>query len=127
MIVYFNHQFIPKADVRIEPDDRGFLFADGVYEVIRSYKGKLFKTDEHIARLNRSLRYLRIEIPEKINFKKIPTCGLNNIKKCINRKENFMIQVIYLGMKGSNWKIPAQSVCLNIYSIYRIMRVEIVH
>jgi len=71
MIVYFNHQFIPKADVRIEPDDRGFLFADGVYEVIRSYRGKLFKADEHIARLNRSLRYLRIDIPAGINFKEI--------------------------------------------------------
>ena len=71
MIVYFNRQFIPKADVRIEPDDRGFLFADGVYEVIRSYRGKLFNADEHIARLNRSLRYLRIGIPETINFKKI--------------------------------------------------------
>jgi len=71
MIVYFNHQFIPKADVRIEPDDRGFLFADGVYEVIRSYRGELFQADKHIARLNRSLRYLRIGIPETINFKKI--------------------------------------------------------
>ena len=71
MIVYFNHQFIPKADVKIEPDDRGFLLADGVYEVIRSYRGKLFKADEHIARLNRSLRYLRIAVPENINFKKI--------------------------------------------------------
>ena len=71
MIVYFNHQFIPKTDVRIEPDDRGFLFADGVYEVIRSYRGKLFKADAHIARLNRSLRYLRINITDKINFKEI--------------------------------------------------------
>jgi D-alanine transaminase len=71
MIVFFNHQFIPKAQVRIEPDDRGFLFADGVYEVIRSYRGKLFKADEHIARLNRSLRFLRIRVPEKVNFKEI--------------------------------------------------------
>ena len=61
MIVFFNHIFISKAQVRIEPDDRGFLFADGVYEVIRSYRGKLFKADEHITRLNRSLRYLRID------------------------------------------------------------------
>jgi D-alanine transaminase len=32
MIVYFNGQLIPKDDVRISPDDRGFLLADGVYE-----------------------------------------------------------------------------------------------
>jgi D-alanine transaminase len=71
MIVFFNHQFIPKAEVRIEPDDRGFLFADGVYEVIRSYRGKLFRADEHIARLNRSMQFLRIRIPENANFTKI--------------------------------------------------------
>ena len=71
MIVYFNQQFVPKAEVRIEPEDRGFLFADGVYEVIRSYRGKLFKAGEHIARLKRSLRFLRISIPEKVNFKEI--------------------------------------------------------
>ena len=71
MIVFFNHQFIPKAEVRIEPDDRGFLFADGVYEVIRSYHGKLFKADEHIARLNRSMQFLRIRMPENANFTEI--------------------------------------------------------
>jgi D-alanine transaminase len=71
MIVFFNHIFISKTEVKIEPDDRGFLFADGVYEVIRSYRGKLFKADEHIARLDRSLRYLRIDIPDKINFKNV--------------------------------------------------------
>jgi D-alanine transaminase len=71
MIVYFNHQFIPKSQVKIDPDDRGFLFADGVYEVIRSYRGKLFKSDEHIARLHRSLDFLRIKIPEAVDFQKI--------------------------------------------------------
>ena len=82
MIVFFNHIFISKAQVRIEPDDRGFLFADGVYEVIRSYRGKLFKADEHIARLNRSLRYLRIDIPHKINFKNVSARLIedNNLK-----------------------------------------------
>ncbi len=61
MIVYFNGQLIPKEGVRISPDDRGFLFADGVYEVIRSYRGKLFKAEDHFRRLERSLRELRIE------------------------------------------------------------------
>lgn len=71
MIVFFNHQFIPKTEVRIEPDDRGFLFADGAYEVIRSYRGKLFKAGEHIARLNRSVGCLRINLPEEVNFQEI--------------------------------------------------------
>jgi D-alanine transaminase len=71
MIVFFNHQFIPKTQVRIDPDDRGFLFADGAYEVIRCYRGKLFKANEHIARLNRSLGFLRINLPQQVNFQEI--------------------------------------------------------
>jgi D-alanine transaminase len=60
MIVYFNGAFMPKEDVRISPDDRGFTFADGVYEVICAYGGRLFKLEEHLRRMARSLRALRI-------------------------------------------------------------------
>ena len=59
MIVYFDGQFLPKEDVRVSPDDRGFLLADGAYEVIRSYDGRLFKLAEHLTRLERSLQELR--------------------------------------------------------------------
>jgi D-alanine transaminase len=36
---YFNGKFLPKDEIKISPDDRGFLFADGVYEVVRWYEG----------------------------------------------------------------------------------------
>jgi D-alanine transaminase len=61
VIVYFNGQLMPKDDVRISPDDRGFLLADGVYEVIASYRGRLFEADAHFKRLERSLREVYIE------------------------------------------------------------------
>jgi len=61
MIVYFNGRFLPQEEVKISPDDRGFLFADGVYEVICAYGGRLFKAAEHFRRLKRGLRELRIE------------------------------------------------------------------
>ncbi len=61
MIVYFNGRYLSKDDVRISPDDRGFLFADGIYEVTRAYGGRLFRVDDHIRRLDRSLRILRID------------------------------------------------------------------
>jgi D-alanine transaminase len=64
MIVYFNGTFMPKSDVCISPDDRGFLFADGVYEVIGAWEGQLFQADRHFARLARSLRALRIPSPD---------------------------------------------------------------
>jgi D-alanine transaminase len=64
MIVYHNGNFLSKEDVRISPDDRGFLLGDGAYEVIRAYGGKLFKPGEHLRRMERSLRELRIAGPD---------------------------------------------------------------
>ncbi|MBI4787748.1 MAG: D-amino-acid transaminase [Chloroflexi bacterium] len=63
MIAYFNGRFIPKAEISISPDDRGFLFADGAYEVIRTYTGKLFQVEAHLTRLRRSIRELEIADP----------------------------------------------------------------
>ena len=60
MIAYFHDRFVPKEEIRISPDDRGFLFGDGVYEMIRAYRGRLFKIDEHLRRLERSLREIKI-------------------------------------------------------------------
>lgn len=50
-----------KSKVRISPDDRGFMFADGVYEVIRSYSGRFFHLKEHLRRLRHSLKSTHIE------------------------------------------------------------------
>jgi D-alanine transaminase len=67
MIVYLNGKYLPREQAWISPEDRGFLFADGVYEVIHSYRGKLFHVDEHMRRLKNSLAGLKISysnIPE---------------------------------------------------------------
>jgi len=64
MICYFNGRFMQKQDVRVSPDDRGFLFGDGVYEVICSYGGRLFKEHEHMRRLRHSLAQMRITVPD---------------------------------------------------------------
>jgi D-alanine transaminase len=60
MTVYFNGDFMNKADVSISPDDRGFLFGDGVYEVVRAQDGALFRADDHRRRLARSLEAIRV-------------------------------------------------------------------
>jgi D-alanine transaminase len=73
MIVYLNDQFIPKEEARISPDDRGFSFADGAYEVIRAYSGRLFKIQEHLTRLERSLRELRIIAPDTQALSEVAT------------------------------------------------------
>lgn len=60
MITYFNGSFLPLEDVHISPFDRGFQFADGVYEAMITYNSKLFLYDEHIARLKRSLGEIKL-------------------------------------------------------------------
>ena len=62
-IAYLDGEYQPLSDVRISPLDRGFLFADGVYEVIPVYGGRLFRADEHLERLGRSLAAVRIGDP----------------------------------------------------------------
>lgn len=58
--VFLNGDFLPREEAAISPDDRGFLFSDGVYEVARAYDGHLFQLDRHMDRLRRSLHALRI-------------------------------------------------------------------
>lgn len=60
-IVYFNGRFLPKEQVYVSPEDRGFLFGDGVYEVVRSYEGKLFQLEPHLERLRYGLTELEIQ------------------------------------------------------------------
>ncbi|MFB6098532.1 MAG: aminotransferase class IV [Salinibacter sp.] len=60
MTVYFNGDFMDKADVSISPDDRGFVFGDGVYEVVRAEDGAFFRLDAHRRRLARSLAAIRL-------------------------------------------------------------------
>jgi len=68
MIVHLNGQFLPKEQASISPDDRGFLFADGAYEVVRAYRGHLFRAREHWERFDASLQALRIPRPAHLDY-----------------------------------------------------------
>lgn len=59
-IAYVNGQFLPLADAVVPVEDRGYQFADAVYEVIRTYRGAPFALDEHLARLDRSLAAIEL-------------------------------------------------------------------
>ena len=63
-IAYFNGEFVPESHVLIPFRDRGFRFGDGVFDTARTVDGAIFRLKEHVERLYRSLRYLRIEPPE---------------------------------------------------------------
>jgi D-alanine transaminase len=59
--VYLDGSYIDHENARISVDDRGFLFADGVYEVIRVYDGRPFLAEPHMRRLRTGLEALRID------------------------------------------------------------------
>jgi D-alanine transaminase len=62
-IVYLNGTYLPVNEAKISVMDRGFLFGDGVYEVIPAYGGVLFRLDGHLERLNNSLSSIRLPNP----------------------------------------------------------------
>ena len=58
---YFNGEWVPESEVKIDPRDRGFLVGDVVFDVARTFNGKSFRMKEHVDRLYRSLQYVRID------------------------------------------------------------------
>ena len=62
-VVHLNGRFLPLAEARLSPLDRGFLFGDGVYEVIPAYGGRLFHLPAHLKRLQYSLDGIRLKNP----------------------------------------------------------------
>ena len=60
---YLNGEFSTLRDAKVSVLDRGFIFGDGVYEVVPAYAGRPFRFDAHMARLDRSLGELRIDNP----------------------------------------------------------------
>lgn len=64
--VYLNGEYLPLAEAKVSVLDRGFLFGDGVYEVIPAYAGRLFRLEDHIARLNSSLSGIRLELNKTV-------------------------------------------------------------
>ncbi len=88
---YLNKDFITREEVKISPFDRGFLFGDGVYEVIPIYKRKAFLLEEHIARLGRSLVLTGIKRPKKWN--KIPEIIDNLVERNLFDNQSVYLQI----------------------------------
>ena len=62
-LAYLNGNFLPLAEACVSPMDRGFLFGDGVYEVVPVYSRRPFRLDEHLGRLQKSLAAIRLANP----------------------------------------------------------------
>ena len=66
-IAYVNGSFVPLADAKVSVLDRGFLFADGIYEVSAVLDGKLIDNASHLARLERSVGEIALALPETLD------------------------------------------------------------
>ena len=89
MMVFINNRFVSIEEAQLSPLDRGFLFADGVYESIRTYNNKLFRYKDHLDRLKRSLKETRI------NFKELDSVE-NIIYELIQKNEVENEALVYL-------------------------------
>jgi D-alanine transaminase len=62
-MIYLNGEFMPIEQAKIPVLDRGFIFGDGVYEVVPVYSGRPFRLDEHLRRLQNSMNTIQLKKP----------------------------------------------------------------
>ena len=88
-IAYVNGSFVPMADAKVSILDRGFLFADGIYEVAAVLDGKLIDNASHLARLERSVGEIELPLPESL-------ARIEEIQKELVKRNNLVSGLVYL-------------------------------
>jgi branched-chain amino acid aminotransferase len=82
-LIYLDGELVKREDAKVSVFDHGLLYGDGVFEGIRAYHGRVFRLDEHIARLERSARAIMLTPPlshEELVQATVETCRANNIE-----------------------------------------------
>jgi D-alanine transaminase len=88
-IAYVNGSFVPLTEAKVSILDRGFLFADGIYEVAAVLDGKLVDNASHLARLERSVGEISLALPET-------TARIQEIQKELVARNNLVNGMVYL-------------------------------
>jgi D-alanine transaminase len=88
-IAYVNGSFVPLAEAKVSVLDRGFLFADGIYEVAAVLEGKLIDNASHLARLQRSVDGIALALPETID-------RIQEIQRELIARNNLVNGMVYL-------------------------------
>src|SRR6187551_796465 len=88
-IAYVNGQYLPWAQASVSIEDRGYQFADGVYEVCQVLDGRLVDLERHLARLDRSLDGLRIRAP-------MARLALEGVIREVVRRNRVIDGIVYL-------------------------------
>ena len=88
-IAYVNGSFVPLSEAKVSVLDRGFLFADGIYEVAAVLDGKLIDNASHLARLERSVGEIKLALPETIE-------RIQEIQKELVKRNKLVNGMVYL-------------------------------
>lgn len=112
--VYLNGDYLPLDEARVPVLDRGFIFGDGVYEVVPVYQGRLFRWDEHLARLKRSLGRIRIDNP-------LDDAGWTRVVTDLVGRHTWPDQMVYLqvtrGVARRDHAFPPASVKPTVFAM----------
>ena len=108
---YLNGEFGPLRDARISVLDRGFIFGDGIYEVVPIYAGRPFRFDQHLARLERSLAEVRIANPHDASgwralVDQLVQANAAHLGKAINEVDQFIYLQITRGVAPRDHAMP---------------------
>lgn len=123
-IAYFNGDFIPREEVKISPDDRGFLFAEGIYEVVRWYGSFFFDMEGHLERLKRSLREVRIEWQDAESFPQIALDLVRSNRFELNRIPALVYLQVTRGAARRTHAFPIPPVKPTVYAFARSFKPE---
>jgi D-alanine transaminase len=88
-LILYNGKLLNSADVFISPEDRGYYFGDGVYEVFRIYQGKLYQKEAHLRRLVQSAASIQLDLPYSIE-------EISRMVEELNRQDNVSEGTLYM-------------------------------
>jgi branched-chain amino acid aminotransferase len=120
MIIYIDGKFYPEEEAKISVFDHGLLYGDGVFEGIRAYAGRVFKLEEHLARLEDPAKAILLKLPwsrEEIRKAVLETCQRNKMQS------GYLRLVVtrgkgYLGLSPDRCKKPTLIIIATDLELY---------
>ncbi len=117
--IYINGKYYDKADAKISVYDHGLLYGDGVFEGIRVYEGKIFRLEQHVARLYDSAKSIKLDIP--ISRDQMTKAVTDTV--ALNEKRSYIRLIVtrgagYLGLDPRKASNPQIIIIVDDISMY---------